>query len=172
MQDIAELERRIAFALARIGKGVEALAARPAAADPAPPQPDPEPDRAALAALQEALDEERIVSAQLAERLRAVKERDAQTIAALEARVQQVTRQLDVQGLELQRMRKTSIQLREHLRALREAQEAGLTDPALLNKAMATELEALRAARHAELAEMDEILAELAPLLTEEHADA
>jgi chromosome segregation ATPase len=168
MQDIAELERRITSALERIGKGLEALPA------PVEPEPAPEPvvDTAALDALQAALEEERTVNAQLTERLRAVKERDAQTIRTLEAQVEKTTRQLDVQGIELQRMRQTTIQLREHVRALREAQETGQAEPALLNKAMQSELEALRVARSAELAEMDEILAALAPLITEVAEDA
>jgi len=148
MQDIAELEGRITAALERIGKGLDAL-----------------PAGGAQLALQGALDEERTVNAQLTERLRAVKDRDGSAIAALEATVEKMTRQLDVQGLELQRMRKTTIQLREHLRGLREAQADGLADPQQVNKAMLVELEALRAARHTELAEMDEILAELAPLV-------
>ncbi|NUB43264.1 hypothetical protein GEU84_002620 [Fertoebacter nigrum] len=162
MQDIAELEGRITAALDRIGKGVEALSEAPAEAGP-------------LAA---ALDEERTANAQLAERLRAVKERDGARIAGLEAEVARLTGQLDVQGLEMQRLRQSTIQLREHLRALREAQESGLAEPGQLNKAMQAELEALRAARSSELAEMDAILAELTPLLSaatspqEERADA
>ena len=51
--------------------------------------------------------------------------------------------------------------------ALRTAAAAGVTEPGLINKAMATELEALRATRLTEMAEMDEILAALEPHLTE-----
>ena len=40
-----------------------------------------------------------------------------------------------------------------------------MTEPHLLNKAMLAELEALRATRLSEMAEMDEILAELKPLI-------
>ncbi len=42
-----------------------------------------------------------------------------------------------------------------------------MTEPHLLNRAMMTELEALRAARAADVAEMDEILSELKPLIGE-----
>ena len=73
---------------------------------------------------------------------------------------------LDTQGLELQRMRKTAVQLREQLREIREAQLRD-SDPHLVNKAMQTELEALRATRMTEMAEMEELIAELSPLLEE-----
>jgi ribosome recycling factor len=67
----------------------------------------------------------------------------------------------------MRRMRKTVISLRENLRTLREGQG----DPQLLDKAMLAELDALRATRQSEIAEMDEILAELKPLVSEvQHA--
>jgi predicted nucleic acid-binding Zn-ribbon protein len=87
--------------------------------------------------------------------------------AQMEARIEKMTRQLDVQGLELQRMRKSTIQLREHLRVLHEAAAEGSAEPHLINKAMQAELENLRATRQTETAEMDEILAELRPLIVE-----
>ena len=43
----------------------------------------------------------------------------------------------------------------------------GVTEPQLINKAMMIELDALRALRLTEMAEMDEILAALEPHLTE-----
>lgn len=164
MSDIAELERRITAALERIGNGLDRLS--PAEAAPPAAVSDE------LARLREALEVEKTANAQLAERLRAVKDRDAQSVQALEDKVQTMTRQLDIQGLELQRMRKTTIQLRENLRAMREAQAAGGADAHLINKSMLAELEALRAARSAEIAEMDEILAELTPLVREVSEDA
>lgn len=178
MSDIAELEGRITAALERIGKGLARLEG-PAASGPSDTGADaPSGDLATaeaareLAALREALDVEKNANAQLNERLRKVKERDAQLVAQLEARVEAMTRQLDVQGLEVQRMRKTTINLREHLRALREAQTAGGADAHMLNKVMLAELEALRAARVSEMAEVDEILAELTPLVQEVQIDA
>ena len=72
-----------------------------------------------------------------------------------------------MQGLELQRMRRVNASLREQLETLRSAQAAGLTEPGLINRAMQAELEALRAMRLTEMAEMDEILAALEPHLTE-----
>ncbi|MEH6773052.1 MAG: hypothetical protein V7668_03935 [Cereibacter changlensis] len=160
MQEMAELERRITAALERIGAGLEGLTSVAALAEPAE---NP---------LQAELDDEKMANAQLTERLRAVKERDAATIARLEAQVEKMTRQLDAQGLELQRMRKTTIQLREHLRSLRTAQSENVAEPHLVNKTMLAELEALRATRLSEMAEMDEILSELTPLIEEARADA
>ncbi|EEW25796.1 hypothetical protein [Rhodobacter ferrooxidans] len=164
MGEIAEFERRITAALQRIGAGLDQLGP----ITEAQPGPDAGDLAADVASLRDALDDERTVNAQLGERLRAVKEREAEGLAEAQARIEAMTRQLDVQGLELQRMRKTTIQLREQLRVLREAQTQGLADPQMLNKAMLGELEALRAARQSETAELDEILAELAPLLQEE----
>lgn len=174
MSELAELERRITVALERIGRGLDRLpAAATAGAAPAAGTPAPSADAAAeIARLTEALEAERIANAQLTERLKAVKERDAQAAHALESRVDAMTRQLDVQGIELQRMRKTAIALREQMRALREAALAGMADAHMINKSMLAELEALRATRITETAELDEILAELGPLVAEEVQDA
>ncbi len=168
MTEIAEFERRITAAMDRISKALN----KPVDADQVIW------DDAAVAALQDALDDERSTNAQLTERLRVLKEREAfAAIAAapiedLAPRVADLTRQLDVQGLELQRMRKTAIQLRETLRAILEAQPKDAVDAHLINKAMLAELDALRATRATETAEMDEILAELAPLLEERASHA
>lgn len=172
MQDIVELERRIAAALDRIGRGIEGLA--PVMPPPPPPVAAPSADPAEIARLQEALAEERMVNAQLNERLRVLKDRPAASAAsgALAGRVERMTRQLDVQGLELQRMRKTVTQLRETLRSLREAATEGLGDPAQINRALLAEAEALRATRLTELSMLDEILDELDPLIPESREDA
>jgi len=113
------------------------------------------------------LEEERTTSAQLQERLKAVKDRDGAATAQLQDKIDRLTRQLDVQGLELQRMRRTTISLRDQLRQLRETQAAAVAEPHLINKAMLTELEALRATRLTEMAELDEIAAALDDHLTE-----
>ena len=163
MTDIAEFERRITAAMDRISKRVTRGV-------------DPNQviwDDAAVANLQDQLDEERSTNARLVEELRAA--RAAPKPAApedLSLRVADLTRQLDVQGLELQRMRKTAIQLRETLRAILEAQPKDAVDAHLINKSMLAELDALRATRATETAEIDEILAELAPLIEERATDA
>lgn len=157
MQEISQLEQRITAALERISKGVDRLAAAPGSVPAAAPAPD--------ATLRAQLEEEKSLTAQLHERLRTLKEREAK--ADQQDKIDRLTQQLDVQGLELQRMRRTNAALRDQLAALRAAQAAGVTEPQLINKAMAAELDALRALRLTEMAEMDEILAALDPHLTE-----
>jgi predicted nucleic acid-binding Zn-ribbon protein len=110
--------------------------------------------------------------AQLAERLKVLREQEARTQAALTADVATLTRQLDAQGLDVQRLSGTVAQLREELRRLREAAEQGMADPQLINRAMLAELEALRATRAAETTEMAGILAALTPILETEEARA
>ena len=166
MDNIAELERRITAALMRIGQGVEALSSAPSAADlggPVATLADGVAE-AEIARLNEALDEEKMHSAQLHERLRALRDREAPETVALQAEVARLTKLLDVQGLEMQRLKKTVGSLREQLRLMAEAQAEGRIEPHLINKAMLTELEALRALRSAEAAELDEIIAALDPL--------
>lgn len=178
MSDIAELEGRITAALERIGKGLARLEGPVASGlfdtETDAPSGDSATAEAAreLAALREVLDVEKAANAQLNERLRKVQERDAQLVAQLESRIEAMTRQLDVQGLEVQRMRKTTINLREHLRALRDAQTVGGADAHMINKVMLAELEALRAARICETTEVEEILAELTPLVQEVRINA
>ena len=151
MSDIEELERRINAAFDRIGQAVDGFV--------------PPTTGAGTGELQDALLTEQTANAQLTERLRVVKEREASHAAEAAEKVDRLTRALDAQGLELQRMKKTVIQLRESLRALREAQTEAVADPNLVNRAMLTELEALRATRLTEMAQMEEILAELHPLI-------
>jgi methyl-accepting chemotaxis protein len=159
MSDIHELERRLTAALERIGQAIDAHV--PAGPVTAPP----DADAGEIAALREQLQAERDANAQLAERLRGLKERDQAQIAELQERADHLARQLDEQGIEVKRMRKSVVQLRETVRAMREAQADGVTEPHLINTAMMVELESLRATRQSELLEMDEILAELKPLI-------
>jgi predicted RNase H-like nuclease (RuvC/YqgF family) len=168
MQDIAALEGRITAALERISKGVDRLAATPRPAPPVPNPPSANPPPAAPAAdaaLRAQLEEERTLVAQLQERLRNLKDREPK--GDLQEKIERLTQQLDVQGLELQRMRRTNTTLREQLASLRQAQMAGVTEPQLINKSLVAELDALRALRLTEVAEMDEILAALEPHLTQ-----
>ena len=83
MQQIAELERRITAALERIGQGVEGLTA----ARNTPSAMLPEGD---FAKLNDALDEERMANAQLNERLRVHRDREAN----LAAQVADLTEQI------------------------------------------------------------------------------
>lgn len=170
MQDLAELERRINAALQRIGAGLDASAVV------ASPQPGEAasavaaPDMAEVERLRADLDAERAQTAALREKLEATAKAAPRSLAPTdpEARVEQLTRQLDVQGLELQRLRKNVVQLRENLRSLRRSATDRLPDPEQINRAMLAELESIRVTRFAEMAELDEIIAELDPLIAPE----
>jgi uncharacterized protein YhaN len=151
MSNIEELERRINVAFDRIGQAVDGFVSPTTGAG--------------IGDLQDALLTEQTANAQLTERLRVVKAREASQAAEAAEKVDRLNRALDAQGLELQRMKKTAIQLRESLAALRETQTEAVADPHLVNRAMLTELEALRATRLTEMAQMEVILAELHPLI-------
>ena len=67
---------------------------------------------------------------------------------------------------DLQRLRKANDQLRKALADLRAANEAGVGEPHLINAAMLAELEALRAQRATDAAEVQAVLSKLGPLLS------
>ncbi|MFN4101133.1 MAG: hypothetical protein ACK4GT_15290 [Pararhodobacter sp.] len=172
MSDLAPVERRLQAALDRIGRHLEKAAAKPAArpamfglgggrADNAP-----DPDLATtIASLREALEKERAANAQLSERVHQVKQRQETTITQLERRLARLTEQLDLQSLEMLRLKRANTRLIDSNTALREAQIEGFPDATLINRSISAELEALQAERRAEMAEMEEILAELKPLV-------
>jgi chromosome segregation ATPase len=161
MNDIAELERRISAALERIGQGIDGW--QNVVAAPSTPAGDDK----AQAGLKEALEEERATNAQLTERVRAIKEKQENMVGALEKKVASLTQSLDAAMHDLQKQRRLNAELTATNQALSDAARTGLTEPHLINKSMLTELEALRAARAADVAEMEEILAELKPLIGE-----
>lgn len=138
MNEIAELERRIAAALERIGRGAERLTRQHA--------------RGTGAELDEA-------RARLGAALGAA--------AELERRVAGLRSQVAAQAGEIQRLKSANAELAASLQALREAGESA--DGALLDRARAAELEAMRAARSAEVVEIEGLLAELRPLIGEAH---
>ena len=167
MSDIDELQRRITAAIDRIAAGIEAVEARPTGADPAELDALRAERDAAVAdrdAAQKALEEERLVTAQLEERIRKLKERHATELAEAQAQMPS-SDHLQRLDTDLQRLRKANDQLRQSNAALREANEEGVGEPHLINKAMLAELEGLRAARAADVAEATSIMAQLVPLL-------
>ncbi len=178
MSQIEELQSRILTAMERIGAGVEAVSAARGAA------------QAEDAGIAQALDDERMANAQLEERLRALKEKHAAELTALEDRVpdtgaadpaeleamraqlEQRTAEMTAQAKamaaldsDLQRLRKANDELRAANAALREANEAGVGEPHLINKAMLAELEGLRATQAAQASEANAVLSRLTPLL-------
>ncbi len=154
MSDIAELEHRITAALERIGTGVDGLAAADASAD------GNEADT-----LREALEAEKTANAQLEERVSAIKEKQETTIKDMESRIETLTTEKSKHEADAKKLLHVNAQLRESNDALRESNESGVGDAHLINKAMQTDLEALKATRNADLAELETIMAELKPLI-------
>lgn len=154
MNDIAELERRITAALDRAASALERLNA----------VSSEESDTSELASELEA---ERAANAQLEERVRAIKEKQETMVAGLESEVIRLKESIRSRDGELRRMRAVNDELRGSNTALREANAKGLAQPELVNGAMLSELDSLRAERAAERAEIDEVLATLEPLLKE-----
>ena len=154
MSEISELERRITAALDRASQALDKLSAATTA----------DGDSGDLAAELEA---ERVANAQLEERVRAIKDKQETMVARLEADVARLSEALKARDSEVQQMRSVNEALRNSNKALREANARGVGEPHLVNKSMMSELEALRAARSAERAEIEEILATLEPVLKE-----
>lgn len=168
MSELAEYERRITDALERIGRGADVLishrhpVAEPVVALPEA-EPEPEPESAEMAELRERLEAERAANAQLTERVRAIREKQETTLAALERRLVQATRALDVAQGEASRLKRANADLVEANRMLVET--GGRAEAHLINRAMQAELEAMRAARAWEASELAEIIGGLEPLV-------
>lgn len=160
MSDLATYERRVSAALERIARKVERQRAAPSTGGED------------VQKLRDALEKERAANAQLSERVHQVKQRQDTTISQLERRLARLTEQLDLQSLEMLRLKKANARLIESNTALREAHVEGFPDSTLINRSISAELEALQAERRAEMAEMEEILAELKPLLAAENRSA
>eukprot|EP00919_Chromeraceae_sp_WS-2016_P009617 GHVR01022575.1.p2 GENE.GHVR01022575.1~~GHVR01022575.1.p2 ORF type:complete len:167 (+),score=43.71 GHVR01022575.1:685-1185(+) len=159
MSDIEHLQGRILAALERASRGADKLAVAK----------DEIPD------LSQDLAQERAVNVELAEQVDALKKRladetshlraelataQAQNNSADAARTQ--TEKLD---MELQRVRRANAQLADACAALREANAEGVSDAGLINAALQAELDAVHAARRADVAEADAILSVLTPLV-------
>ena len=151
MSDIEELQRRITAAMDQVAFGLEKLGPATAAG----------PDAETLAQLEE----ERTANAQLQERVRALRTKSDSEIVALRAQVDEGHGRMAILDVELQRVRRANAQLSSACAELRTANTEGVGEPHLINKAMLAELEALRAARAADVAEASVILASLQPLV-------
>jgi hypothetical protein len=162
MSQIEELQGRIAAAMDRIGAGIETLGAGGS------------PDQSA------ALEEEKLANAQLEQRLDALKlkhqeEMDAQQAAldntaeleSLRADAAAQSQAMARLDMDVQRLRQANDLLRDSNAALRQANENGVGEPHLINKAMLAELEGMRAARATDSAEVSAVLAKLGPLLAQ-----
>ncbi|MEP5632217.1 MAG: hypothetical protein ABJP79_10090 [Tateyamaria sp.] len=118
------------------------------------------------AALGEAKDAVAAKDAALGEARDAIVAKEAALVEAQGAAAQAQT-QLSALDLELQRLRKANDQLRQSNVALRAANQEGVGEPDLINTSMVSELESLRAARAADVAEASSIISALTPLLSQ-----
>lgn len=150
MSDIEELQRRITAAMDRVAYGLDKMG-------PATAEPDPD-------TLQQ-LEDERTANAQLQERVRALRTKSEAELSGLRAQAGEDAARMAQLDIELQRVRRANQQLSDACAALREANAEGVGDAHLINKTMLAELEALRAARAADVAEASVILASLQPLV-------
>ena len=149
MNEIADLERRITTALERLRRGMEDI-----------PTPDMDGDGAPRAAL--VAEEER--NRTLEARADAIRSEQEALVAELERRVADLAGALDLATEEMGRLRNVNAALSEAMRELREARDP---EASVLNRALLAEAEELRSRRAADLAQVEEILEELRPLIGE-----
>ena len=168
MSEISDLESRITAALDRIRRGISANAQPVFTRDVATGDATTG-DSARLQELEQLLDEEKQANAQLEERVRALKERQDGRLAELEQIEAAAHGKLQRFERDLNRLREVNAELRDINGKLRVATQDGVTDPQLVNRAMQAELDALRAVRAADAAEVDAVLEELKPLIEESH---
>jgi chromosome segregation ATPase len=196
MADLSELEQRLAAAIARMRVAYQAtrsalVAAQARISDLEAAVADgPAEDTvtaaaldeagAEIARLREALETERAQVAELAEaaaadRAELAAARDEVTALRAAGRLGQiredgdeaeVARRAELEQA-LDRLRAVNAQLRQNNAALRRAHADGLADPELVNAGLQLEIDALSAARAADRAEIDSILAALRPIVEE-----
>lgn len=174
MSELSELERRLSEALDRIGAGLEKLAAPPDEAPEASGIAAPPPGQAAgedsseeVTALREALESERLANAQLEERVATIRGRQERRMEELDNEIKQLREQLEASQSRNRHLKRRGEEMRAALARLREAAAAGSTEPQLINQAILSELEGLRALREADRGELDTLIAELKPIVEE-----
>lgn len=163
MSEISDFETRITAALERIGRAVAAAEEQAEEQNASGGGIASDEMMAEMGRLQEALDGERATNLQLEERVRAIHEKQQSHVASLEEEVETLRHQLMNHDAETQKLRRVNAQLRTNNTALREANATAIGDPALVNTALMTELEAIKVGRDADLVELDAILNELRP---------
>lgn len=154
MDDIKALEARIGSALDRIGTTLAAQS--------------PASGSAALEALEADLQEERFAAAQLREQMDRMRtERDTVTAQQNDRLAEQAAHMAELDA-QMQQLRQSNVDLTDLCSTLRKAATDGVADAALINDAMAAEVDGLAAQRAAEAAEIAAILSELKPFISNE----
>ncbi|PTQ74501.1 hypothetical protein [Celeribacter persicus] len=164
MSEISDFEARITAALERIGRAVAVAEERAEAAQTGGVAS--QALEAEVARLNDALEAEQSINAQLEDRVKAIHDRQETHVAALEDEVETLRRQLMDHDREMRKLRHVNAQLRENNAALREANAVGLSDADLINAGMRAELEALKVTRDVDVTELDAILTELRAVMT------
>ncbi len=185
MSDISELEGRISAAMERIGRGLETFQHGAAPDDAADSQ---------LEAVRRELEEEKLATAQMAESVRALTDRqaelEAELVAALEAKTEveaalaatqqveavaieansegalkEMRESMEEVGLRLRRMKQINRNLKQNNAKLRSAVEDNLETPDLVDQALKLNVQSVEVERQADLAVSGVILAGLKPML-------
>jgi predicted nucleic acid-binding Zn-ribbon protein len=157
MSETDDYRDRIGQAFARIGEALERLE----------PVPVHRIDPAEVEALKRELADERVVQAQLEERIRGLKDKHDKRVAEFEAAMATERERMAALDHELQRLRQSNADLRDVVGQLRAALAEEVSEPELVNRAMVAEIEALRATRAADLAEIEAVYDSLRPLIGE-----
>ena len=155
MSDISELESRITAALDRIAWSVENGLDQPAAAPAAAPVGNSD--------LAEELEIERATN----QKLSAASAENMAQIERLEVRVTRLADKLEQTETENKRLESVVETLSQNNNALREANAAYQGDASTAEASANTQLEHLRALRETDRGELDDIMAELAPIVKE-----
>lgn len=174
-EDIAQYEARLQAAFGRIAAGMAKWPEAGATAEAVPEEVSeaaPEPQTGELEALRSELEDERTANAQLNQRVRQIKSRHEETVAELEAQLAAALERADAAEQATDKVRRTSEEMRKIMGEIEAAAQDGAVDAHLINRAMMAELEAMRAERTADAAEIADIMSALAPLVEEEKADA
>jgi small-conductance mechanosensitive channel len=148
MTDVTELEQRIITALDRIAYSADQITSAPAAPD---------------ADMVEELEIERDTNARLVES----GQQNLARIERLETRVSRMTDRLEFMDGENKRLQAVMAALRDTNKQLRAANAENTGAGDLINSDLEAENEALNASRVADLAELDDILGQIEPLVKE-----
>ena len=155
MSDINELESRITAALDRIAWSVENGIEQPDAS------------AALLPAGNDDLAEELEIERATSQKLSAAREQQAAQIERLEIRVTRLTERLEQTETENKRLENVIQTLSENNTALRDANAAYQGDANAAEAGAVAQLEHIRALRDADRSELNDIMAELAPIVKE-----
>lgn len=167
MSEISDSTRRISAALDRIGAEIEAREA--SGEDSGAGSGGAEGDAREL---RKALLVEKQVNARLEERTKILRRRVETESEASRQEVAELRAEVEQLRIRLEATSDANLKMRGAIAKLREAAARGVAEPGLVNQAMLTELEELRAERDRDRDAIDEILGELKPMLANEAQDA